>query len=128
MENQTPNQPPKRKQMAPRDMILIALAVLVMMRVDWGNMNSFHYLILFMLFLCFMLRWSNMRKDAIRKQNMERYKDLYEAEAAKKAAAQSTAHPASEEAAAAPAEEISANTAEVVSDSSEPSVEEKTEI
>jgi hypothetical protein len=38
-----------------------------------------------MLFLCFMLRWSNMRKDAVRKQAMERYIDLYAAEAEKKA-------------------------------------------
>ena len=57
--------------MAIRDLILIALAVLVMTRVDWANMNSFHYLILFMLVLCFMLRWSNMRKEAMRKQKME---------------------------------------------------------
>lgn len=83
MENQTPNMPPKRKRIPPRDLILIALAVLVMFRVDWSNMNSFHYLILFMLVLCFMLRWSNMRKEAIKKQDMERYRAQYEAEAAK---------------------------------------------
>ena len=94
--------------------MLIALAVLVMTRIDWGNMNSFHYLILFMLFLCFMLRWSNMRKEEIRKQNMERYKEQYAAEAAKKAAAEASA-------ADAPAAEISANTEEV------PAAEEKTE-
>lgn len=87
MENQTPNMPPKRKRIPPRDLILIALAVLVMFRVDWSNMNSFHYLILFMLVLCFMLRWSNMRKEAIKKQDMERYRAQYEAEAAKDAPA-----------------------------------------
>lgn len=87
MENQTPNTPPKRKRIPPRDLILIALAVLVMFRVDWSNMNSFHYLILFMLVLCFMLRWSNMRKEAIKKQDMERYRAQYEAEAAKEAPA-----------------------------------------
>ena len=54
--------------MAPRDMLLIALAVLVLVRVDWRHMNSFHYLILFLLVLCFMLRWSNMRKDARRQE------------------------------------------------------------
>ena len=30
-------------------MLLIALAVLVLVRVDWRHMNSFHYLILFLL-------------------------------------------------------------------------------
>ena len=72
MENQTQNQPPQRKKIPLSDLILIALAVLVMFRVDWGNMNSFHYLILFLLVLCFMLRWSNMRKAAQRKEALER--------------------------------------------------------
>lgn len=69
---------PRRKQMAPRDMLLIALAVLVLVRVDWRHMNSFHYLILFLLVLCFMLRWSNMRKDA-RRQELLKKKAEYEA-------------------------------------------------
>ena len=88
MENNQnhPPAPRKPKMMAPRDMLLIALAVLVMTRIDWAHMNSFHYLILFLLFLCFMLRWTNMRKEANRKQAMERYKAEMEAEAAKKAA------------------------------------------
>ena len=59
MENNTQNSPqptpPRRKQMAPRDMLLIALAV-----------------------LCFMLRWSNMRKDA-RRQELLKKKAEYEA-------------------------------------------------
>ena len=41
MENNTQNSPqptpPRRKQMAPRDMLLIALAVLVLVRVDWRH-------------------------------------------------------------------------------------------
>jgi len=89
-QNTTPNRP-KRKQMAPRDMIIVALAVLVMTRINWGNMNSFHVLILFLLFLALMLRWGNMRKEAVRKQAMERYKAQFEAEAAKAAAAQAAA-------------------------------------
>lgn len=89
-------------------MILIALAVLVMTRVDWAHMNSFHYLILFLLFLCFMLRWSNMRKDAIRKQDMERYKAQFEAEAAKQRAAHLTDGAAETSADQTPAEEIPA--------------------
>ena len=59
-------------------MLLIALAVLVLVRVDWRHMNSFHYLILFLLVLCFMLRWSNMRKDA-RRQELLKKKAEYEA-------------------------------------------------
>ena len=58
-------------------MLLIALAVLVLVRVDWRHMNSFHYLILFLLVLCFMLRWSNMRKDA-RRQELLKKKAEYE--------------------------------------------------
>ena len=53
-------------------MLLIALAVLVLVRVDWRHMNSFHYLILFLLVLCFMLRWSNMRKDARRQELLKK--------------------------------------------------------
>lgn len=90
MENNTQNRPPQRKKMAPKDLILIALAILVMFRVDWSNMNSFHYLILFLLFLCFMLRWSNMRKEAQR-QELLRKKAEYEAAMAAKEAAQEPA-------------------------------------
>lgn len=78
MQNTPQPTPPKRKPMAPRDMLLIALAVLVLVRVDWRNMNSFHYLILFLLVLCFMLRWSNMRKDA-KRQELLKKKAEYEA-------------------------------------------------
>ena len=77
--NQMPNRPPK-KQMAPRDMMIVAIAILVITRIDFGNLNSFHLLILFLLFLMLMLRWANMRKEAVRKQAMERYKDQYEDE------------------------------------------------
>lgn len=72
MENNTQNPRPQRqrKKIPPKDILLIALAVLVMFRIDWANMNSFHYLILFLLLLCFMLRWSNMRKENQRKQAM----------------------------------------------------------
>ena len=123
-QNTTPNRP-KRKQLAPRDMIIVALIVLVMTRVNWANMNSFHVLILFMLFLMLMLRWGNMRKEAVRKQAMERYKEQFEAEAAKKAAEQAAAEPAAAEditvdGEAVPAEEPSAP--------AEDAVEEKTEV
>ena len=121
-QNTTPNRP-KRKQLAPRDMLIVALIVLVMTRVNWANMNSFHVLILFMLFLMLMLRWGNMRKEAVRKQAMERYKEQFEAEAAKKAAEQAAPVAAEDitvDGEAVPAEEPSAP--------AEESVEEKTEV
>ena len=121
-QNTTPNRP-KRKQLAPRDMIIVALIILVMTRVNWANMNSFHVLILFMLFLMLMLRWGNMRKEAVRKQAMERYKEQFEAEAAKKAAEQAAPVAAEDitvDGEAVPAEEPAAP--------AEDAVEEKTEV
>ena len=75
--NQNPNRSP-RKQLAPRDMLIVALVILAITRLDFGNLNSFHVLILFLIFLLLMLRWANMRKEAVRKQAMERYKDQYD--------------------------------------------------
>lgn len=91
MENNTQNPRPRRKKIPPKDIILIALAVLVMFRIDWSNMNSFHYLILFMLLLCFMLRWSNMRKENQRQQAMLQQKAELEAKKAAEAPAAITA-------------------------------------
>lgn len=81
----TPNIPngPRRKQLAPRDLLIVAIAILVLTRINWTQMNSFHVLILFLLFLMLMLRWANMRKEAIRKQAMDRYKGEYDFEPAK---------------------------------------------
>lgn len=75
--NQNPNRSP-RKQLAPRDMLIVALVILAITRLDFGNLNSFHVLILFLIFLLLMLRWANMRKEAVRRQAMERYKDQYD--------------------------------------------------
>ena len=89
MENNTQNHPqptpPKRKAMSPKDMLLIALTILVIIRTDWHNMNSYDYLLLFLLLLCFMLRWSNMRKDAQR-QELIKKKAEYEEQAAQSSA------------------------------------------
>ena len=78
-QNPNPNRP-QRKQLAPRDMLIVALVILAITRLDFGNLNSFHVLLLFLVFLLLMLRWANMRKAAVRKQAMERYRDQYEAE------------------------------------------------
>ena len=109
MENNqnTPNRPQPKK--IPRiDLIIMALGILVIWRVDWGNMNSFHYLIMFMFVLCLMLRWGNIRKAEARKQKQREImaqKAAYEAaqKAVREAAANSTAAPAAE----APAAETS---------------------
>lgn len=82
-QNPIPNRP-RRKQMAPRDMLIVALVILAITRLDFGNLNSFHVLLLFLVFLLLMLRWGNMRKEAVRKQAMERYKEEYEPEPANK--------------------------------------------
>ena len=78
-QNHTPNRP-QRKQLSPRDMLIVALVILAITRLDFGNLNSFHVLLLFLVFLLLMLRWANMRKAAVRKQAMERYRDQYEDE------------------------------------------------
>ena len=108
--NLTPNRPP-RKQMAPRDMFIVAVVVLVLTRINWTQMNSFHVLILALTFLMLMLRWGNMRKEATRKQAMDRYKREYEEEQAAKYAEQILAE-AKAAAAAKAAAEASAEPAE----------------
>ena len=102
MENNqnTPNKP-QRKKRALVDMLIPALGILVLWRVDWGNMNSFHYLIIFMFFLCLMLRWGNLRKAEEAKRKRKEYmaqKAAYEAAyaAAQKTAAQSSAKAAAD--------------------------------
>ena len=121
-QNPTPNRPP-RKQMAPRDMLILALIVLGITRLDFANLNSFHVLLLFLMFLLLVLRWGNMRKEAVRKQAMERYRSQYEDELMMKAA---------QAEAAAAAEDVAANSepvpAEETPEISEPvPAEEKTE-
>ena len=106
--NLTPNGRPPRKQLAPRDMMIVAIAILVITRIDFMNLNSFHILILFLLFLMLMLRWGNMRKEAVRRQAMERYRNEFETEQAKKYADQVAAE--AEAKAAATEEEPAAET------------------
>ena len=118
--NLTPNGRPPRKQLAPRDMMIVAIAILVITRIDFMNLNSFHILILFLLFLMLMLRWGNMRKEAVRRQAMERYRNEFETEQAKKYADQVAAE--AEAKAAATEEEPAAETP--VEDTTEAKTEE----
>ncbi len=122
--NLTPNGRPPRKQLAPRDMMIVAIAILVITRIDFMNLNSFHILILFLMFLMLMLRWGNMRKEAVRRQAMERYKNEFETEQAKKYADQMAA----EAAAKATATEEKPEAEETVAETPvEDTTEEKTE-
>ena len=68
-------------QLSSRDLLIVALGIYVLTRIDWRHLNSFHALILFLLALMLMLRWANMRKNAVQKQSMNRYREQYEAEA-----------------------------------------------
>lgn len=123
MQN-NPNMPnrPQRKQLAPRDMLIVALAILVITRIDWSNLNSFHFLILFLMFLMLMLRWGNMRKEAVRKNAMERYKEQFETDVANKSAFQWADSPAE----TAAAEDVVVES-EAVAAEETPAAEEKTE-
>ena len=105
--NLTPNGRPPRKQLAPRDMMIVAIAILVITRIDFANINSFHILILFLMFLMLMLRWANMRKEAVRKNAMERYKSQFEEEEAAKRFADQLAAEAAAKAEPVAAENIS---------------------
>lgn len=116
MENNqtpTPNKP-QRKQLSPRDLLILALIFFAFTRINFAEMNSFHVLILFLLFLLLMLRWANMRKAAVRKQAMERYKDEFETE--RKNTQQSVFYWA-DEPAESPAEKVSADDMTVDGDS-----------
>lgn len=76
------NTPQKKKRtLTLTDLILYALAVFMLFRVPWNNMNSFHYMLFFLFILCLMLRFSNMRKAAMREIALQRKKEAEEAAA-----------------------------------------------
>ena len=119
-QNPTPNKP-QRKQLSPRDLVILALIFFAFTRIDFSTMNSFHVLILFLLFLLLMLRWANMRKAAVRKQAMERYRDQYEDEPVNKSMFRWADEPAES-----PAEEVSAADMTVDGEAVPEETEEKT--
>lgn len=117
--NQTerPNrQRPQRRKIPPRDLIIIAVGVFIIFLIPWNNMNSFHYLLLFLFVLCIMLRWSNMRKEHERQ----------EAEARRKAA-QAALQPAPTEPAEAAETPAEAPEAPAAEGAAEPPATESTE-
>ena len=71
-----------RKKFPITTLILYAVAIYMIYRIPWSNMNSFHFLILFMFLLCLMLKFSNARKAKIREFAMRR-KQAEEEEAAR---------------------------------------------
>lgn len=64
MNNQRSN--PPRKKIKPTDLILFAVAIFLLFMTPWGNTNSYHRLMLFLYFLCVLLRFSNIRKQKMR--------------------------------------------------------------
>lgn len=64
MNNQRPD--PPRKKIKPTDLILFAVAIFLLFMTPWGNTNSYHRLMLFLYFLCVLLRFSNIRKQKMR--------------------------------------------------------------
>lgn len=64
MNNQRPN--PPRKKIKPTDLILFAVAIFLLFMTPWGSTNSYHRLMLFLYFLCVLLRFSNIRKQKMR--------------------------------------------------------------
>lgn len=110
---------PGRKKIPPKDLIIIALGVFIVFRIPWNNMNSFHYLLLFLFILCMMLRWSNMRKEAERKR-------ILAEQAAAKAASQSSVGETPAEADT-PVEEIPSDAVEVLTENTPAPTEEKPE-
>ena len=75
-----------RKNFPLTTLILYAVAIYMIYRIPWSDMNSFHFLILFMFILCLMLKFSNARKAKIREFAMRRKQAEEEAARAQQAA------------------------------------------
>lgn len=73
-ESKMNQQPHPRKKINPTDLILFVAAIFLLFYIPWNNMNSFYRLILFLYFLCVMLRITNIRKVKMREMEMARRK------------------------------------------------------
>lgn len=108
MNNQRPN--PPRKKIKPTDLILFAVAIFLLFMTPWGNTNSYHRLMLFLYFLCVLLRFSNIRKQKMREFE---YKRKMEERAAMQQATEALPADTAE---AAPTEALPAQSCENTSD------------
>ncbi len=64
MMAQQQNQPHKKRNLT--DFLLFAIAILLLFIIPWSNMNSFHYLLLFLYVFCCLMRITNIRKMRMR--------------------------------------------------------------
>lgn len=62
--SQQQNRPNKKRNLT--DFILLGMAILLLVIIPWSNMNSFHYLLLFLYVFCCLLRITNIRKVRMR--------------------------------------------------------------
>lgn len=100
--------PPKKKKITLTGIVLYAVALFMIFRVPWNDINSFHFLLIFLFLLCLMLRFSNMRRAKMREFAMKR-----------KLAEEARAERAAQEALLAKEAEEAANAAESADTSAE---------
>ncbi len=62
--SQQQNHPKKKRNLT--DFLLFALAIFLLIIIPWSNMNSFHYLLLFLYVFCCLMRITNIRKMRMR--------------------------------------------------------------
>ncbi|WP_394267289.1 hypothetical protein [Anaerotignum sp.] len=70
MNQQQPQRPKRKIKLS--DIFLLLVAVFLIYMTPWGETNSFHRLLIFLFFLCFLLRFSNARKQKMREFAMKK--------------------------------------------------------
>ncbi len=75
--SQQQSHPKKKRNLT--DLILFGIAILLLFIIPWSNMNSFHYLLLFLYVFCCLMRITNIRK--MRMRQMAQQKNAEQAKA-----------------------------------------------
>lgn len=68
-----------KKKVAPSDIVLMLMAVFLLFKTPWSNMEGFDFLLLFLYIFCMMMRLSNMRKHYAKEQAVAQAKAEQEA-------------------------------------------------
>ena len=68
--SQQQNYPNKKRNLT--DFLLFGMAILLIFIIPWSNMNSFHYLLLFLYVFCCLLRITNIRKVRMRQMAQQK--------------------------------------------------------
>ncbi len=76
--SQQQSHPKKKRNLT--DLILFGIAILLLFIIPWSNMNSFHYLLLFLYVFCCLMRITNIRKMRMR-QMAQQQKNAEQAKA-----------------------------------------------